>query len=367
MKKICHLSSVHPRFDTRIFYKECSSLAKAGYDVSLIIADGGKNEMRNSVRIYGVEKQNSRLRRMLLTPITLYKTAINLNADIYHIHDPELIPLGLKLKKRKKIVIFDSHESIEKQLLSKPYFNHTLAQIFSKFYSIYERLTVSNFDFIVTATPFIRDNFSKLHNKVVDINNYPIIGELQSKSKNILKCNCLAYVGGITSIRGIKQMVKALELCKTNVRLKIAGNFSPKTLREKIIQYKGWEKVDELGYLNRKEIQKLLSEVQAGLVLYLPVPNYIDAQPNKMYEYMSAGVPVIASHFPLWKDIIEGEKCGICVDPTDPQAIAESIDWVINHPKDANLMGINGLNCIHSKYNWNIEEKKLIDAYKNLG
>lgn len=365
MKKICHLSSVHSRFDTRIFYKECSSLAKAGYDVSLIVADGGKYEIKNGVKIYGLKKQKSKLRRMLITPSALFKTAISLNADIYHLHDPELLPLGMKLKNSGKNVIFDSHEDVERQLLSKPYLHPLIARILSLFYAIYEKRVVSSLDLIITATPFIRDKFKKYHNNVIDINNYPIIDELKSEKRKS-KGNSVTFIGGITEIRGIKQMVKALELCTTNVRLKIAGNFLSQSLRDEVMQYEGWRNVDELGYIDRKEIQNLLSTVQAGLVLYLPLPNHINAQPNKMFEYMSAGVPVLASQYPLWKTIIEGKQCGVCVDPTDPKAIAQAIDWIINHPKEAHLMGMNGLNAIKKFYNWKNEEKKLIEAYKSL-
>lgn len=366
MKKICHLSSVHPRLDTRILLKECSSLAKAGYDVSLIVGDGGENEIRNGVKIFGLKKFKSKLNRMVITPSSLFKMANNLNADIYHIHDPELIPVGLKLKKRNKIVIFDSHENIEKQILSKHYFHPLIARIISLIYAFYEKWALSKFDIIVAATPSIRDKLLNYNNNVVDINNYPIVGELNCDIQKTKTEKNIVFLGRITEISGIKQMVKAMEFCKTNARLKIAGNFYYKSLLEEVRRYKGWEKVDELGYLNRQEIKKLFAEVQAGLVLYLPVPNHIDAQPNKMFEYMSAGIPVIASHFPLWKEIVEGHNCGICVDPAEPKAIAQAIDWIITHPDKAHLMGINGLNAIKTVYNWENEEKKLLEVYKSL-
>ncbi len=363
--KCVHITSVHSRFDIRIFQKQCISLYNSGYDVYLLVADDKSDEIKNGISILSVKQNKSRLKRICIAPRLLFKKAIALDGVIYQIHDPELIPLGLKLKRRGKIVIFDSHEDVEKQLISKPYIHPLFSHIISMLYSLYEKYAASKFDLIFTATPYIRDKFKKYHNNVIDINNYSIIGELKSETQKP-KDRYVTYVGVVTEIRGIKEMVKALELCTENVQLKIAGDFSPPSLRQEVMQYVGWRNVDELGFIGRKEIQNLFSKTQAGLVLYLPFPNHINAQPNKMFEYMSAGVPVIASNFPLWKVIVEGNNCGICVDPTDPKAIAQAIDWIINNPKEAHSMGINGLNAIKTSYNWQNEEKKLIEAYKSL-
>jgi len=104
----------------------------------------------------------------------------------------------------------------------------------------------------------------------------------------------------------------------------------------------------------------------AGLVLYHPVPNHTDAQPNKLFEYMSAGIPVISSNFPLWKEIVEGHQCGICVDPLKPDEIAKAIQWILDNPEKAKKMGENGRRAVEEKYNHTVEEKKLLTLYKLL-
>jgi glycosyltransferase involved in cell wall biosynthesis len=96
------------------------------------------------------------------------------------------------------------------------------------------------------------------------------------------------------------------------------------------------------------------------------MPNHIDAQPNKMFEYMSAGLPLIASDFPLWREIVEGNDCGVCVDPADPAAIAEAIDRLVENPDLARRMGENGQRAVHERYNWAIEEKKLLALYDTV-
>ncbi len=203
--------------------------------------------------------------------------------------------------------------------------------------------------------------------KSVDINNFPLLGELMSEDINWSQKNKqICYVGGITHIRGILEVIQAMENVKSGARLQLVGEFSEKNIKNKIHPLADWQCIDELGFLNRQEVAKVLQKSVAGLVTFLPVPNHIDAQPNKMFEYMSAGIPVISSNFPLWKKIIEGNSCGICIDPLNPKAIAEAIDYLITNPQIAEKMGRNGKKAAEDKYNWNIEEAKLLKVYSSL-
>lgn len=365
--KIAHLTSVHSRYDTRIFLKECTSLAKTGYEVHLVVADGKGDEQKNGVNIHDVGASNGRFDRMRHAPGRVLKKALELNATIYHLHDPELIPIGLKLKKADKKIIFDAHEDVPKQLLNKPYLNKPLRWLLSKSFSIFEKRTSKKLDAIVAATPFIRDKYLKMGVKSVDINNYPLLGELALKKIDwAKKKKQVCYVGGISRIRGILEVVQAMEYIKQGTYLSLAGEFSERDIEIKVRRCKGWAKVKAIGFLSRKEVAGVLSSSIAGLVTFLPAPNHIDAQPNKMFEYMSAGIPVIASNFPLWRKIIEDNQCGICVNPLEPQEIARAIDYLTTHPKEAGQMGKNGQKAVKQKYNWGIEEKKLLEFYREI-
>ena len=363
--KIVHLTSVHPRYDTRIFIKMCKSLVLNGYNVSQVIADGNGDELKDGVSIIDVGIVTAgRLSRMIKTSSRVFEKAKKLDGDIYHIHDPELIPAGLKLKKLGKKVIFDSHEDVSKQILSKTYLNKISRIILSKIFEWYEHWSLPKFDYLIAATPFIRDKLLKINPNTVNINNFPLLNELKISSW-IHKENTVAYIGGISEVRGIKEVILALSFTQ-NVLLNLVGSFSEKIFEEKIKKYENWPKVNALGFLNRREVSEVLAKSYVGIVTFLPEPNHINAQPNKMFEYMSAGLPVIASNFSLWREIIEGNQCGICVDPLNPKVIGDTIQYLMDNPQKAEQMGKNGRKAVEQKYNWSMEEKKLLTLYKNL-
>lgn len=365
--KICHLTSAHPRYDTRIFIKMCSSLAKIdNYNVNLVTADGKGDEIKNNVNIFDVgSKEGGRLSRMTKTVKKVFEKAKILNSDIYHLHDPELIPVGLKLKKLGKKVVFDAHEDFPKQMLSKPYLTPFFLKIISKLAFSYEKYSCKKFDYIITATPYIRDKFLNINKNSVDVNNYPILGELSNAIVWEEKKDEICYVGGIEKIRGIKELIKSLEFVE-EVRLNLVGKFVEKEIQEEVKTYNSWNKVKELGFLGRREVSSVMGKSKAGIVTFHPYPNHIDAQPNKMFEYMSAGLPIITSNFPLWREIVEGNNCGICVDPLSSKDIADAVTYILLNPKKGETMGQNGKKAVVEKYNWKKEEEKLFDIYKSL-
>jgi glycosyltransferase involved in cell wall biosynthesis len=364
---ICHLTSAHPPYDIRIFQKECKTLAKIGYEVILIVPYE-KDDIIEEVKIKAVSKHKNRKERILKTTLQIYKLAISYNADIYHFHDPELIPIGLLLKVKGKKVIYDVHEDVPKQILSKYWIPIFLRKIISEFIALLENISAKIFDGIVAATPSIAKRFPG--SKTIIVHNFPIINELTAgEEKNYSsRQNNIIYIGGISEIRGISEMVQAIDILpKTfNAKLVLAGNFSPPQLKEEIKKLSGWKYVDYKGWVSREEAAFLLNESRIGLVLFHPVPNHMEAQPNKLFEYMSAGIPVIASNFELWREIVESVGCGLLVNPLEPKEIANAIKWILEHPNEAEEMGKRGQEAILHKYNWEKEGEKLLKFYNNI-
>lgn len=362
MKTITHLTSAHPRYDTRIFIKECSSLSKiANYEVNLVVADGLGEEQKSAVQIYDVGKSEGRFDRIFKTTKRVLDKAIALDSDIYHLHDPELMFVGLKLKKMGKHIILDAHEDLPKQIMAKHYLPNSIKKVLSVLVSKIEIRILKKFDHIVAATPIIRDKFISHAIHATDINNFPILDELMDIDPTF-QTNTLCYIGLLYETRGIREIVKSIE--SLDVKLIIAGKFFDKKFEEEIRALEGWKKVDFRGFVDREGIKHILEESIAGFVTLHPTPSYVEAYPVKMFEYMSAGIAVISSDFPLYQSFVEKSHCGLCVDPLNVEDIQNAVVSLCNDKEQAKDMGKEGKKAVRESYNWEQEEKKLFQVYR---
>lgn len=364
MKRICHVTSVHKWNDVRIFEKECVSLAHAGFDVSLI-AVNAKSGKFDGVNVISVDiETKGRLKRMTRVVNAVYQKAKEVNADIYHLHDPELLRVAGKLKKLGKKVIYDSHEDLPRQIEDKPWINPLARGIISGITEKFENNVVSKLDGVVAATPHIRDRFLKVNKNTIDINNYPILSKFGKDVKWEERKNEICYVGGIFPSRGVEELIDALEM--TDTRLHLAGNYSPESFRDTLVAKKGWGKVKEYGFVDRDTIQNILSTSKIGIVTLHPTRAYLESLPVKMFEYMAAGIPLIASDFPLWRKLIERSNAGICVNPKKPKEIAEAVNFLLSNDDKAKQMGLHGRKFAEQESNWELESKKLVKFYKTV-
>lgn len=364
--RVVHLTSAHPRDDIRIFHKQCLSLARRGFSVSLVVADGLGSGVIRGIEVHDVGPSSGRIDRFLRVCRLVFYKAVELNADLYHLHDPELLWVGLILQQRGKRVVFDSHEDVTLQLLGKPYLKPAVRGLVAKCYGVMERFCCKRFSGVIAATPIIRDKFLATHLKTVDICNFPMLEEFGANVEWAEKKDEVCYVGGLSQIRGLWEMVAAMNLLPGSTRLNLAGGFSSPQDRELICREPGWSRINETGILDRAGVANVYRRSFAGLVTLKPLPNYIEALPIKMFEYMAAGIPVIASNFPLWASIVAEHRCGLCVDPDDPRAIAGAINELALSPDEARAMGENGRRAALTVYNWKAEETKLIAFYAEL-
>lgn len=364
--KVCHLSSAHPPGDIRIFHKECTSLASSGdFEVSLITVNS-EEKIQNGVQLLSAKTNSSnRFFRMLNASKAVYKKALEVNADVYHFHDPELLPYGLKLQKKGKKVIYDAHEDVPRQILGKPWIPKILRKPIAYFYEKYEDYISSRLSFVVVSTPTIKKRYLKVTPNTEAICNYPILGENTHLPDWDSRANEICYIGGITRIRGAVEIVKTLELLP-DVKLNMAGPYSSDSLKQELQVMPAWNRVKDYGFVSRQEIVGILNRSKVGLVTLYPQENYLDSLPIKMFEYMYAGIPVVASNFPLWKQIVTDHNCGICVNPLDVGDISTAVSKLLTDDHLAKQMGENGRKAVLDFYNWENEERKLINIYHQL-
>ena len=367
MIRVCILTSVHAPFDTRIYHKEAKLLANVGYDV-IIIAVHNKKETVDHIKIVGLQKPRNRIERMTKTVWVMLQEVLFVNADVYHFHDPELIPLGLLLKFIGCKVVYDVHEDTPNQTLNKYYMHPVVRYLMSWMLRGLEWIGGKMFDSIVAATPKIAVKFPA--RKTVVVQNFPIVDKLVCTEAvpYLERPTSFAYIGGISIIRGAREMVSALTYFSDaqHVRLELVGDFSPRTFEEVLKISPGWASVRYNGVVSHEHVMDILSKVRAGLVVVHPVQNYYHGYPVKMFEYMAAGIPVIASDFPLWRKIVDNAGCGLLVDPSNSKEIAAAMSWILEHPIEAEAMGRRGQTAVRKIYNWNIESTKLKELYERL-
>lgn len=362
------MTSAHNQGDTRIFEKECVSLAKAGYEVYLVIR--GESGFENGVHIVGVgQPSGGRLNRMTSFSKNVYEVALSLDADIYHFHDPELLPYGLKLKRKGKKVIFDSHEFYSVQLQDKPYLPRWCTRLIAACYAVYERHVLKKLDAIVFPCTMGGINpFEGKCRHVALVDNCVKLEQFYDQySPEITKQeNLICVVGSLSYNRGITFAVKAAD--RAGCQLALAGKFSPATYEEELRTIPEFRCVDYRGFLGKKDVLSLLQQSQIGLCTLLNRVQYWmgDNLPTKASEYMSIGLPVIFNASPYNLKVVDRWHCGICVDPENVDEVADAIRYLLNHPEEARQMGENGRRAVKEEFNWGVEEKKLLALYEEL-
>jgi glycosyltransferase involved in cell wall biosynthesis len=323
MIKVCHISTVHNAFDDRIFHKECVSLAKAGFDITLIVKHD-KNEVVNGVKISALSKNSSRSYR-IISQFIAFSKAIKVKAEVCHFHDPELMLIGVLLRLFGKKVIYDVHEDIVKQVYYKKWIKFT----------------------------FIR--------------NYPIIELIDNQPTNnskLEKTIRLIYAGGLTEVRGIKEIIASLEFISQDIELLLLGPWESDEYLQECKNLSSWSKVKYIGRLNLEEVYPYIKSSDIGLSLLYPAKNYITSLPVKAFEYMACEKPMIMSNFEYWQEIF-GDVALFC-DPMNPKEIALCIQQLIEDKSKAHELGERGRKLILEKFSWEAESIRLVEMYQGL-
>lgn len=372
---IVHVGFNHRYDDIRIFQKECSSLAGIeGYNVTYITSNKNTadaiNVSRNGVQIITLPVIQAKREKRLVDYLKKVREKLEkIQPDIIHIHEFELLPL-INYVRKNACVIYDAHEDIPRQMLGNK-INTVRGRIVEKLIELYENHQIKKVDYVLTATPHIEERFRLLNKNVATIANYPILENFQEKAVEQEGNEKLAedagkngrivcYSGSISSTRGIEILVEAIQ--KVNATLSLAGRISEE-YRAKIEKLDAKHRVTCRGFLDKEQIIQLYKDSTVGVCTLLYTPNHYWSLPIKMFEYMAAGLPIVCSDFPMWKDIVESSGAGICVKPDNPNEIAKAIEYLLENPEMAKKMGESGREKVMEKYNWYNEEKKLLEIY----
>jgi glycosyltransferase involved in cell wall biosynthesis len=385
--KVCHLTSIHPALDTRIYFKECKSLAQAGYHVVLIAATGKPSTVssagvvpshgadnvvdtvdspdENRITIIPFPRYKNRLKRILLSPLKMYSMARKEKADVYHFHDPELLITGILLKWFTRArVIYDIHEDYAKTLLDKEWIKFKfLRKLTSTIFYFFERWASRCMSANIVVLPHWMDKFPR----AVLVRNYPF-WESEARNSENRDEKAFVYVGTIGSKRCAIEMIRIfLELHQLipGIRFRIIGNFFEKTIKAEVLDYvRRFPVIEYPGYLPFPEARKVLVRSRYGFVLYAG-SKYQENISVKMYEYLANGVIPIFSSFEDFKCDIEREGWGIGVNPREPIKAAQAIYSIISDGEKLNVLEEN-LKKYRAKYNWESEKEELLGLYKRL-
>ncbi|MBR6451321.1 MAG: glycosyltransferase [Lachnospiraceae bacterium] len=368
MIKVCHMTSAHRSDDVRIFQKECVSLAAAGYEVYLVAR--GESREERGVHVIGVgEPKPGRFNRIFHFTKTIYRTAVSLDADIYHFHDPELLLYAMKLKRRGKAVIFDSHEHYVRQIAVKSYFSPLVAKMVAKIYGVFEGFVLRRIDGVVFPCRIDGKNpFEGKAKKTVFLDNYPRLDEFYEHYDPDKKRNDYdaCYIGSLAKTRGITEYVKAA--AAEGIKLALAGSFNSATYKQEVLSMSEFKAIDYFGQLDRSAVFDLINRSSIGLNVLHNIGQY--ANPNnlstKVYEYMALGKPVVLNDAPYNREMVNKYGFGICVDPADPDALAAGIRELLQDPQFCEQCGQNGRNAVRDRFNWDSNFEDLLEFYSEL-
>lgn len=361
--KICHMTSAHDSDDIRIFKKECVSLAQIeGFEVFLVAR--GESRTEENVKVVGVgNPPSSRIKRMMFFSKKIYEKAREIDADVYHFHDPELLQYGLKLKKQGKHVVFDSHEETASQILIKPYLPKPCRAIVAKIYRIREKSICRKIDAVVF--PALKEEESPFYGiakKHILVDNLPKLSEF-AYEPNQEKDRICCCIGTLSKERGITEMLEAAK--KIDGKMILAGGFNPPEYEDELRKQGLLDNVDYRGIVGRDEVVSIYSEASVGISTLKHVGQY-DGSTNfgtKEYEYMAMGLAVVRTDFEKIRELSDEIDFGIAVNPDKPDEISDAVNFLFDNPKILNAKGANGRKTVINRFNWETEVKKIIDLY----
>jgi glycosyltransferase involved in cell wall biosynthesis len=379
-KRVCVLTSVHRSDDGRIFHRECVTLAHAGYEVTLVVPEEFKDELRTGVRIWGVEAASRRIGRPVVW-LRLLRVAFKVRPAVVHFHDPELLVLGpfLKLLLGAKLtIIFDVHEYFIDSLADKFWIPVRIRPWSSRLAARLQRFLLKWVDGVICAVDGLTPLYKQSGLPTTVVRNLPLAELFEDQTPmDLLKGPGfkLIYVGLILPKRGINVVLEAMRLLSQSghddVFLYLIGGAVSQVYMDEIARFCRandlTEKVSWLGAVPHEELKDYLAGANVGLLPGLMTAQYSNPGiATKLFEYMLCSLPVVSADYPHRRIFIDEAQCGLMVPPEDPAAHAAAIEYLVTHPEEAEEMGKRGRNYVLSSYTWEREQARLLDFYATV-
>jgi glycosyltransferase involved in cell wall biosynthesis len=369
--KICHVISGYHRTDARIFYRQCLSLRNHGFDVCILTNDGQPNEIIEGIPIISCTNTPAgRKKELLMARRLFYNHAIALDADAYQLHSPELLPLGVKLKRHGKVVVYDAHEDMPNHILEKEWLPPWSRQLVSRAFALYMNRVLMRFDEVISPHSHVVQSLQQRLGKGILVANFPLVKRRQDSSVDeyLARKNLFCYSGTVYSYSNQSTIAAALSEI-LDAHYEIAG-YIDDDQRDLLSNSAAGSRISCLGRLSQVELAKFYNRSIAGIVVYdykLNLGYRLGSYgTNKIFEYMEAGLPIICTDYDLWKDIVDRYKCGICVKPGDVSELRQAMHTIMADKKAAFQMGINGRHAVEKEFNWTSEEVKYCGMFSDL-
>jgi glycosyltransferase involved in cell wall biosynthesis len=372
--KIAHVTSAHLPFDPRIFHKECVSLANAGHEVYLVAA-GANAGTESNVTLVPVPKPAKRLLRMSVGARATILKASRLSVDLYHLHDPELLPWALLLQRRtRRPVIYDSHEYLDLNMESRTYVPGPLRKPAGWLAHRIEKEVVRRLAGVVAVDSAMAARFESVNKRVAVVSNFPHLAFGHQKPPDYEKVNpgTVVYLGSLTAKSGFRLVLQAMPLVRQQrpgAMLWVIGRIAWGDMGTEF----DWARsqlssvgIDSVGYLPYEEVPRSVATNQVGWWPGAPTAQNKIAIPTKVLEYMALGLPVVASRFPAMERIISEADCGILADPLSPEEHAQALAYLMENPAEARRLGENGHRAMMSKYTWEGQFESLLSLYEDV-
>jgi len=373
--RVCVFTTVHRPFDVRIFHKEARSLAEAGHRVTLLAHADFVREEKNGVVVKGVKRPANRFFR-LFNVFRFALLCLKEQADVYHFHDFELLPIGLFLKLvTGRVVIYDCHENFPEAVYERVWYPDWLKPILSRLIAGIEPAMARRLDAVVCVVPDQQKRFDQKGCKTVLVRNLPRLENFEAAvNRDLPKLDRIIYLGGLTVVRGARLMVDMmLELKKTHpdVKLLWLGPFNEASVQKNIKDYistKGvGESIEHIRLVPHEQVPEYIVQSKIGLIPWQPNEQMLRMIfPNKIFEYMACGLPVIASDLPSFKYVFNKANSGKIIQADDPCAFAKAIAELLGSPEKMREMGANGRRFVKQYYNWSMEADKLLQLYATM-